>query len=77
MRLRISVRGRVRPSVRPSSGPLLFSNDENRHFLNSDDDETWRGPRDSQGQFIINIKMSVRRFVPPSDIILREESERK
>ena len=51
MRLRISIRGRVRPSVRPSVGPVLFSNDEKRHFLCSNDDEIQHGPRESQGQF--------------------------
>ena len=33
MRLRISIRGHVRPSVRLSVRPVLFSNDEKRHFL--------------------------------------------
>ena len=28
MRRRISIRGRDRPSVRPSVGPVLFSNDD-------------------------------------------------
>ena len=41
MRLRISIRGRVPPSVGPSVGPLdgpmLFQNDEKRHFWSSDD----------------------------------------
>ena len=39
MRRRISIRGRVRPSFRPSVLPVLFSNDEKRHFLYSDDYE--------------------------------------
>ena len=46
---------------------MLFLNDEKRHFLCSDDDENWHGPRDSQGQFINDIKLSVRRSVRPSN----------
>ena len=70
MQLRISIRGHVRPSihpsVRPSVCPVLFSNDEKRPFRCSDDDEIWHAPRDSQGQFKNDIKMTVRRSVHPS-----------
>ena len=57
----------VGPSFPQSVCPVLFSNDEKRHFLCSDDNEIWHGPRDSQGQFKKDIKMSVRRSVHPSD----------
>jgi len=54
------------PSVGPSVCPVLFSNDEKRPFRCSDDDEIWHAPRDSQGQFKNDIKMTVRRSVHPS-----------
>ena len=47
MRPRISIRGRVHPSVRRSvrrlDGPVLFLNDEKRHFWCSDDIQTQHG----------------------------------
>ena len=46
---------------------MLFPNDEKRHFLCSDDDVIWHGPKDIQGEFINDIKMSVRWSVRPSD----------
>ena len=48
-------------SVYPSVRPVLFSNDEKRHFLYSDDDES-KSSRDSQGQYKNDIEMSVRRY---------------
>ena len=71
MRLCISIRGRVRSSVHWSH--VVFE----PNVLCSDDDEIWHGPRDSQGQFINDIKMLERRSFSSSDVILREESERK
>ena len=64
-------------SVRPSVGSIIFSNNEKRHSLCSDDDEIRHGPRDSQGQFQNDIKMLFRRSVCPSDLILRGESKKK
>ena len=77
MRLRISKRGHVHPSigllVRLSR--VIFEQ-QKRHFLCSDDDEIWHGPRDSQGQFINDIKMSVHWSVCLSDIKNKKKCRR-
>ena len=61
-------------SVCGSVCPMLFSNNKKRHFLCSDDDEIWHEPRDSQGQFMNDIKISVRQSVRPSDERKRTKS---
>ena len=57
MSVRPSVRRSVGPSARPSVRPVLFSNDEKRHFPCSDDDEISHGERQSRGQYKNEIKM--------------------
>ena len=71
MRLCICIRDRVRPSVRP----CYFRTTKN---VISHAPMTTKFDMDQEtGQFMNDIKMSVRRSVHPSDIILWEESERK
>ena len=67
----------VRLSVCPSVRPLLFSNDEKRHFPFSDDNEIRQGPRESQGQLKNDIRMSVRQSVCPSDAKKKKRKKRK
>ena len=60
VRLRISIRGRVRRSVCPSVRPVLFvlfSIGEKRHFPCSDDYEISHGERESRRQCENEIKM--------------------
>ena len=56
-RLCPSVGPSVRPSVGPSVCPVLFSNDEKRHFPCSNDDEISYGARESRGQYNNDIKI--------------------
>ena len=69
--IRLSVHPLFGPSIRPSVHPsiLLFVRWSCVIFdwwcLFLDDDEIWHGPRDSQGQFINDIKMSVCSSVCP------------